>query len=364
MRLSVSFSSFTNLVPSLAVACPLLRIGVAVLTATLAGCLNLAFGQQPTDNASAPITVAESKSTAPVMPSSVDEQYLIGPGDGLRIEVFNKPQLTREETVDIRGMIRMPLIEEDIRASCRTERELAAEIARMYRDRQLLKNPLVSVAVKDFQSQPVAVIGSVNSPGRFVLRRRVSLLELLVFHAGGPTAKAGRKVQILSTAASSCRSHDSVESGDATSAEGSIVTYDLQELVQGNEAMNPFVRQGDIINVPAADEVIIVGNVLRPAAVPIVEPTTLARAIAMVGGTLPNSKKDKIRVTRQTPGSAATTEFLVDMKATDKAKGEGFLLQGGDIVEVSTNTGLRNILRSLSTAIVPMATNLPIRVIP
>jgi polysaccharide export outer membrane protein len=231
-----------------------------------------------------------------------------------------------------------------------------------------LKNPVVSVSVKDFQSQPVAVMGSVNSPGRFILRRRVRLRELLVFHAGGPSAKAGRKIQVLATApANSCEgsvNHAVAVNTSARKTDDSVVTYDLKELLEGNEEMNPFVQQGDIINVPAAEEAIIVGNVVHPAAVPIVEPLTLARGIALVGGTLPNSKKDKIRITRQIPGSVATTEFLVDMKASDKTKGEDFLLKGGDIVEVSTNTGLKTILSKLGTSFMSMGSNLPYRIIP
>ena len=347
---------------------PLLRKAIcpALLAAILAGGVRQGFAQQ--SDANPPVETTASNISASVTSSSKDDQYRIGPGDVLRVEVFNRTQLSREENVDMRGMIRMPLIEEDIRASCRTEKELAAEIARLYRDRQLLKNPLVSVSVKDFQSQPVAVMGAVNSPGRFVLRRRVRLLELLVFHAGGPTAQAGRKVQVLSTAlAAACEGSPNFgHSGNATTTneDVSVVTYDLRELVQGNEAMNPYVQQGDIINIPAAEQAIIVGNVLHPSAVSLAEPTTLGRAIATVGGVLPDSQKDKIRITRQITGSTASTELLVDLKATDKSKGADFLLQGGDIVEVSTKTGLSMALKKMANSMLPMLTNAPYRIIP
>jgi protein involved in polysaccharide export with SLBB domain len=139
---------------------------------------------------------------------------------------------------------------------------------------------------------------------------------------------------------------------------------DLKDLLQGKKEINPYVQPGDIINIPAAEEVIIVGNVLRPAAIPIIEPLTLGRAIAMVGGTLPNSKKERIRITRQINGSSPTTEILVDLKSTDKTQGEDFQLQGGDIVEVSTKSGLQGILKGLVTAFVPMASRLPIQVVP
>ncbi len=294
------------------------------------------------------------------------EQYRIGPGDQISIDFYGKAQLSRLERVDARGMIRMPLIDEDIRAGCRTENELADEIGRMYRVRQLLKNPIVSVSVKDFQSQPVAVIGAVNSPGQFKLQRSVRLLELVVFHAGGPNAKAGRKIQILSTAPPiSCEGSSNPASGNATptNTEGSVVTFDLKDMMQGNEAMNPYVHQGDIINIPASEEALIVGQVSKPSAVSLVEPMTLARAIATVGGILPDARKDKIRIRRQIPGSAGTTDIFVDIKARDKNQGEDFLLQGGDIVEVAGKTGFQAALSSFTRTLIPMAIGLPTRVI-
>src|SRR6476661_3193298 len=74
--------------------------------------------------------------------SGSSDQYLIGAGDELSISVFGKAELSRDERVDERGTIRMPLIDDGIRAACRTENEVAEEIARMYRDLKLLKSPI------------------------------------------------------------------------------------------------------------------------------------------------------------------------------------------------------------------------------
>ena len=336
------------------------------------------MAQQTMEKAVSPKVIGNDGS----QPSRAEmEQYRIGPGDQVSIDFYGKSQLSRLERVDARGMIRMPLIDEDIRAGCRTENELADEIARMYRVRQLLKNPTVSVSVKDFQSQPVAVIGAVKTPGQFKLQRSVRLLELVVFHAGGPTANAGRKIQILSTVpAVPCEGSPSLSPGNAavtnaeasvvtpgnaavTNAEASVVTYDLKDLMQGNDAMNPYVHQGDIINIPAAEEVLVVGQVSKPSAVPIAEPMTLSRAMATVGGILPDGNKNKIRIRRQIPGSAATTDIFVDIKARDKSQGEDFLLQGGDIVEVGGRTGFQAALSSFTKSLMPMVIGLPTRVI-
>jgi hypothetical protein len=190
---------------------------------------------------------------------------------------------------------------------------------------------------------------------------------LVFLIAGGPTANAGHTVHLLSTQpnAGCAALHQrprSVEDSNALS-EGNTATFNLMELSQG-KSINPFVRQGDVITIPPAEEAIIVGNVVRPAAVPLLEPLTLSRALAMVGGVLPNSRKEKIRVTRRLAGRTSTTELLIDLKDQDKSKGVDFLLQGGDIVEVSTKTGLQAVLTGLVKTMLPTATSLPIRVIP
>ena len=237
----------------------------------------------------------------------------------------------------------------------------------MYREHELLRNPAVYVSVKEYQSQPVAVLGSVNTPGRFILHRQIRLRELMVFFAGGPSPKAGRKIQILSTstAAVSCASPPSATTAEIGPAqtENGIADYDLQDLLSGKESANPLVHRGDIINVPAAEEAFIVGNVLRPSTIPIVEPTTMGRALAMVGGMLPQTKKDKIRVIRPVPGTTTTTEILVDLTTPDK-KGADFLLQGGDIVEVNGKTGISKVLSDLAKTAIPSVSSLPYRVIP
>ena len=301
------------------------------------------------------------------------DEYRIGPGDLVSIQFYGKGQsstetrLSRDIHVDGRGMIRMPLIEGEIQAACRTENELADEIARLYRDGQLLRNPIIFVSVKDYQSQPVAVMGEVNGAGRFILRRPVSLVELINFHAGGLTHKAGKKAQVLSTGTVLTCNGSSIQNSSPTSVvvnePREVVTYDLAMLNTGNREMNPYVKPGDIVNIPAAEEVLIIGNVVRPSPIVLLEPTTLARAIAMVGGTLPNTSKDKIRITRSIPGTTNTTEFLVDLKNKDRSKGEGFLLQGGDVVEVSTKTGLSAFFGNFTKSLLPTLTNLPLHVI-
>ncbi|MDQ3687538.1 MAG: polysaccharide export protein [Acidobacteriota bacterium] len=310
------------------------------------------------------ITSRNFSGTASSAPQA-DDRYRIGAGDVLEVRVFNRPQLSRDAVrVDGRGTIRMPLIEGEIQAACRTEGELARDIADRYLKYQ--RNPQVDVFVKEYQSQPVAVIGAVNAPGRFQLQRRVRLLELLAF-AGGPAERAGRGVQVVHTAATTitCETPtttDAQPSGADAGAEESIDSFNLSDVLRGDNKANLYVRPGDIITILDAEQAFVVGNVLKPSTIPLKEPITVSRAIAMAGGTMPDTKSNKIRIIRQALGSASRTEIMVDLEAIDKRRAEDVVLQANDIIDVPTSSGKR-FLRNIVSSIAPAVGQLPVQVV-
>lgn len=319
-----------------------------------------AGAQQPVTSAAATTAQTPPATTVVGTKSERDDRYRIGPGDVLDIRVFNKPILSRESVrVNGNGMIRMPLIEDDILAACRTEGELAKEIATRYLKYQ--RNPVVDVFVKEYQSQPVAVIGAVNNPTQFKLQRRVKLLELIAF-ANGPAERAGRSINVVHGAPTGlvCQT-TSTEADDP--AQTGLSSYKLRDTLDGIEQANPYIQPGDIVFVPDADQAYIVGNIVRPMAIPLREPVTISQAVAMAGGTQPDTKKEKIRIVRQVPGSSNKKEIYVDLRAVEKRQAEDIALQANDIVDVPTNSGKR-LLKSFIGAVVPAFGNLPTRVVP
>jgi polysaccharide export outer membrane protein len=286
-----------------------------------------------------------------------DARYRIGPGDVLEVRVLRAPELSREGVrVDQSGMIRMPMLDIDIQAACLTEAELAANIARLYL--KYKREPHVEVFVKEFQSQPVAVIGAVRGPAQFKLQRPVRLSELLSF-AGGPSETAGQTVQVVHAGGVSLCDKSSSRNLEETS---DFVSYKLIDTLHAVPEANPFVRPGDLVQVPTADQVYVVGNVLRPLAIPLKEPLTVSKAIAIAGGTAPSTKKDKVKIIRQLPGSGKQ-EIHIDLKAIEKNQAEDVALLANDIVDVPIS-GTKSLLRSLVGAIVPSVGQLPVRVIP
>ena len=286
----------------------------------------------------------------------MDDRYRLGAGDVVDIRIYNRPQLSREAVrIEGNGMIRMPLIENEIQAACLTEGELAKEISTRYA--RYYKNLQVDVFIKEYHSKQVAVIGAVNEQSRFELQRRVRLLELLTY-AKGPSTKAGQTINIVhSTAASPCKQADETDTAAA------FTSYKLSDVLAGDPKSNPYLDAGDIVTLPEADQVYIVGNVFMPLTISLKEPITLTRAIAMAGGLKQDTRKDKIRVLRQEPGTTIRKEITVDLYAIEKKRSEDLALAPNDIIDVPTSAG-KSFLRSLVQGVVPGVGQLPVRVVP
>lgn len=301
-------------------------------------------------NAQGPSTLRGSSTEQP------SERYRIGPGDVLEVRVYNRPQLSREAVrVEGNGMIRMPLIEGEIQAACKTEGELARDISTRYA--RYYRNLPVDVFIKEYHAREVALIGAVNDQGRYQMQRRIRLLELLTF-AKGPSEKAGQAINIVRAP----RTDLCATSNEAATAEGRFISLRLNDTLRGDEDANPYVEPGDIVTIPEADQVYVVGNVYSPKSLSLREPITVSRAIAMAGGPLRDSKTDKVRILRQTVGGTQA-EMFVNLNAIAQKKAEDVQLRPNDIVEVPESTG-KSIIRSLLGSVAPSVAQLPVRVIP
>lgn len=281
---------------------------------------------------------------------SVESVYRIGPGDVLQVSVFGRPELSIDAVrVGTDGGIRLPLIEDRIVASCRSEDELSQDIVAHYRD--YLRDPQVVVSVKEFSSQVVEVSGAVNRPGSFQLKRRVRVRELIAL-AGGPSAAASDNLEIA-------RDMERYWC-EATETPGDLVlTANLRSLRSGG-ADNPYVAPGDFVFVPEGEQAFVIGNVYRPTTVRLSGGVTLTAAVAQSGGRLAGSS-DKIRVRRKVADNKIETlEFSMNRIQTNGQ--EDPQLKPGDIVEVGTSL-TKTVLKSLMSAAVSASVFYPLVVI-
>ena len=297
---------------------------------------------------------AQPQSSPVAAASQSPERYRIGAGDVLDIRIYNRPQLSRDAVrVEGNGMIRMPLIDGEIQAACKTEGELAKEISTRYA--RYYRNLPVDVFIKEYHAREVALIGAVTEQGRYQMQRRIRLLELLTF-AKGPSDKAGQTINIVRAPRQDICAADPKQNDD-----GGFITLKLNDTLRGDEQANPFVEPGDIVTIPEAEQIYVVGNVYSPKSVPLKEPITVSRAIAMAGGPLRDSKTDRVHIVRQQPGGQ--TEMYVNLSAIARKKETDLLLQPNDIVEVPESTG-KSLIRSLLGAVAPSVAQMPVRVIP
>ncbi|HEY2904705.1 MAG TPA: polysaccharide biosynthesis/export family protein [Vicinamibacterales bacterium] len=120
--------------------------------------------------------------------SEAHPDYAIGPEDVLDIAVWNNADISRTVPVRPDGKISLPLLN-DVQAAGLTPAELRAALAA--RLANYVSSPIVSVIVREIHSVKVTVIGEVKTPGRYELRSRTTVLEMLAM-AGGLNQYAAR----------------------------------------------------------------------------------------------------------------------------------------------------------------------------
>jgi polysaccharide biosynthesis/export protein len=301
-----------------------------------------AFGQVP--------DVTQATQVRPtVSPSNTDDRYRIGYQDTLEIQVFRHPELSRRVKVNQDGTINLFRLDKPIVAVCKTESELAKDIASAY-EKDYLRNPEVGVTAVEQASQSVAVIGAVQKPGHFYMTRRTQLVEILAFAGGPDVEKAGSKISVFRPGSTSvCEIKDAaVKSAD----DFQLMGFNLRDVQEGKQGL--WLAPGDVVSVMKADQVFVYGNVNEQGAVEMSEPLTLTRAIIKAKGPKSASDLSKVRVVRQKPGTTEPTEIVYNFKEIVNGKAPDPFLEPNDIVAISedkTRSILNNIGKSLTQGI-------------
>lgn len=167
----------------------MMRLMLLVLAALVATACSTAPRRDTGLTTAATVVDPFSMSTAAAPATSAD--YRIGATDKLSVTVFQVPDLSFPElVVDASGNIQMPMIGSVIAAG-RTPNELSTDIARRLGERYL-RNPQVTVTVREAASQKVTVDGAVTRPGVYEMRGRTTLLQAVAMAEGpAPTADVG-----------------------------------------------------------------------------------------------------------------------------------------------------------------------------
>lgn len=176
-----------------------------------------------------PVGAQEGQPAAPSR-DGVPGEYRIGPEDVLDVVVWNNAAISRTVPVRPDGRISLPLLN-DVRAGGLTPMELRELLVKALVE--YMPTPEVSVIIREVHSFKVSVIGEIKTPGRYEVKSRATVLDILA-QAGGFTEFASRaRIVVLRSEAGKLRR----------------VAFNYNRVVSG-EQENFFLQPGDIVVVP------------------------------------------------------------------------------------------------------------------
>ncbi len=281
-----------------------------------------------------------------------DEDYRIGPNDVLDIQIESWPEMTRSFRVTAAGTFLMPYLGR-VKAVEKTPEELAQFIADGLRG-DYLRDPKVTVSVKEYNSRSFYIQGSVRSPGVYQIEGRPSLLELLTL-AGGLADNHGSRAYIIRKIKYSAEEPGTQEtatpktSDPVTSSGGDqkpqtaerpryeMTSANISGLFKGRFDQDIFIEPGDMINIPPTDVFFVSGEVKAPGSFPLKEGTTLQQAISLAQGTVFKSKADETIIFRDN-ADGKREAIKVDLSAVMKGKKPDIPIMANDIIMVPNST--------------------------
>jgi len=338
-------------------------------------------------------------------------EYIIGNGDLLDISVFDVPELTRELRVSQLGTIGIPLVPVRLRVAGLTEVQAEQKIAEILETNGLVSHPEVGVMVKEHRSRPITIVGAVIHPMVYEADRSVTLLEALA-EAGGvsgdasdtviisrahsatfievtdsatstskPAPGSGEPPEISASAgatpdsgaaktaapgssvfpSASQMSQDNAASpvtGNLAPAQiaapSSLITINLNELLETGDLRNNIVLLGgDVVTVPHAGIVYVLGAVNRPGGFVITNDRTqftTLKVLSLAGGLTKIAKQDHAVILRK-DDQGKQTETEVDLKKVLNRESEDLQLRASDILYVPESRGKDVMYQTLQIAV-------------
>lgn len=283
------------------------------------------------------VTDGASKSADKTNP--VGEDYKIGPNDVISISVPDAPEFGGKFRVSASGVIEVPGVSAPIEAEGQTPAQLAGKVRQALIDAKQLRDPRISVFVEEYHGRTITVLGAVSKPAEYPLQKRTTVLDAVSL-AGGALPNSGNTVTIVRGPASA----------EATGTQvGSVQIIQMSNLLSGDStSVNVEVKNGDVINVSAAQLVYVVGAVIRPGGFTMADPASgvsAVQAVALAQG-LKSVASHHALIVRQSTSDHARIEIPVDLGQMMAGKTTDVLLAPNDILFVPTS-GTKQTLKVL-----------------
>lgn len=274
-----------------------------------------------------PCLLAFSQSSRPPgepVPGNLPVQRL-GARDLISVTVYNAAELSRTVRVSAEGLIRLPMLDQPLEAAGRLPAELEASIAAALRKAELLVDPVVTVAVVEYVSRPISVMGAVRKPVTFQAAGPLKLLDALT-RAEGLLPEAGADILV-------------------TRGGGSphlVERVPVRRLIDAADpALNLTLEGGEEIRVPEAGKIFVVGNVRKPGAfaIPDDRESTVLQLLALSEGLLPFAAKQAYLYRAGSDGRKQ--EIPVELNKIMARKAPDLAVRANDILYVPDNAGRR-----------------------
>jgi polysaccharide export outer membrane protein len=260
-------------------------------------------------------------------------------GDTIKVDVFGIPELSQQVQIGPSGYITMPLIPQRIQAAGLTPFQLESKIAGQLKSLGLVSHPQVSVIVVQRMGQPITVIGAVEHPMIYQAVRPTTLLEVLSA-AGGLADTAADYVTVTRTRS------------DGTS---NVRRISLRDLIETGDPSDNILLQGnDVVSVPQAGIIYVVGAVARPGGFVIQGDRgqmTALKALALAGGTQPAARTKDAVIIRKEGTARKTQEIRVNLKKILSQKAEDVALRPNDILFIPDSAGKKALAKAAQTAL-------------
>ena len=251
-------------------------------------------------------------------------EYLVEGNDVLAITVYEEEDLSLESIrVTANGIINFPLVGE-LSVAGKTTAQIEHLISDRLTQEQYLIRPHVSVLVKEYLSKKVLVLGAVKNPGSYPLQESERLLNVISRAGGVDFAEGANRINLIRT--SLIDDHE----------QKIIIDINLRRLLNGEDAGSNFlVLNKDVINIPKAEKIVIIGQVNEPGDYVLKDKDlSIMDAIGMAGGFTRIAAQNRVRIIRTENG--VDKKYTVDVEAItdDGNKENDIILQPNDVIVV------------------------------
>jgi polysaccharide biosynthesis/export protein len=236
-------------------------------------------------------------------PARAQPEYLLAPGDILKISVFKNPDLSLDVRVSESGSIGYPLIG-SVPVKGLTLPAAESKISQMLRDGGFVVNPQVNILLTEGFGNLVSVIGEVNKSGRYSVDAAGGHVTGMLAAAGGVAATGGEVVSV-----------SGLRNGKPFRRDLDIVKMSST----GNQADDIELYGGDTVYMTRAPMFYIYGQVQKPGQYRLERGMTVIQALATGGGvTGKGTQRGIVRHRRDANGKVKEEGVSMDDDVQDR----------------------------------------------